>query len=335
RALFTLDSVQVVSQDFDHNPRFLPVVLKDLPFDLGTYSRGDLNRDGHVDLLDLFLSCDVIAEPDLHPIQDVIRADANLDGQPDIRDLDRIRDEIISPSLPWPRDPNLPKRSPSGKRVRQVLIKFVNRGEPLDIVELKLLPRNDARLRLRSVEEVGTRKAWLYQKELSDGRLAVFAVSQAGKLNPGSPYYRLILNLETDLSAEEAADLLQVAQVQAVTASGQLVYPQVRISPAEQAQILDERMAPTKRSLRAYPNPFNSSTRISFSLAQSGRVKVRIYDVRGRLVATLADAVYAAGNHSVVWQSTDRNGAPVPSGIYICRLEAGGERLTRKILLVR
>ncbi|NOZ57386.1 MAG: T9SS type A sorting domain-containing protein, partial [Calditrichaeota bacterium] len=127
----------------------------------------------------------------------------------------------------------------------------------------------------------------------------------------------------------------QLAEIQAVTAGGALTYPKVEISAAEQAHILDAPTEPLKMALKAYPNPFNASTRITFSLLQSTRTQVRVYDVRGRLVATLVNANLPAGNHSVVWHSTDQRGNPVPSGIYICRLEAGGERLTRKILLVR
>ncbi len=335
-ALFTLDSVDVVSHDFDHKPRRLPVVLKDLPFELGTYSRGDLNRDGHVDLLDLFLSCDVIAEPSVHSIQDILRTDVNLNGQPDIQDLEGIRGEIISPSLPWPRDPNLPKRSPRESQLKQILVQFENRGETLDIVALKLRTPQDAQIQLRSVEEPGEQKAWLYKKQLRNGGLAIFAISKSGKLNPGSPYYKLVLNVETPLPVEQVAQTLQLAEIQAVTDRGDLTYPKVEISPAERAHILDDTPTlPPKLALKAYPNPFNASTRIAFSLNQATPTRVRIYDVRGRLVVSLLDATLPAGNHSIVWESTDQQGHPVPSGIYICRLEAGGEQRIRKVLLVR
>jgi hypothetical protein len=79
-----------------------------------------------------------------------------------------------------------------------------------------------------------------------------------------------------------------------------------------------------------YPNPFNSSTRISFGLPEASTVNLAIYDLAGRQVISLANSVYKAGRHAVVWR-----GAGTPSGIYIVRLEAGGRVSNRKVTLIR
>ncbi len=82
------------------------------------------------------------------------------------------------------------------------------------------------------------------------------------------------------------------------------------------------------------PNPFNASTRFQFSLPRAGRVTLKVYDPRGRLVATPLDAWRQAGPGTVSWRGLDLNGRHVASGMYYTVLENGGERRTRKIILV-
>ncbi len=83
------------------------------------------------------------------------------------------------------------------------------------------------------------------------------------------------------------------------------------------------------------PNPFNPATRIGFDLAGEGRVALAVYDAGGRRVRTLiAGEPRAAGHHEVVWRGVDERGAPVPSGVYFYRLEAGGAVESRKMLLI-
>jgi aminopeptidase N len=93
--------------------------------------------------------------------------------------------------------------------------------------------------------------------------------------------------------------------------------------------------APPFRLAQNYPNPFNPSTTVRFSLPSKGMVRLRVYDVTGRLVAMLADGVYPAGLHSVKWNGTNLRGKQVASGLYFCRLEAGSNTATRKMLLLR
>jgi len=64
------------------------------------------------------------------------------------------------------------------------------------------------------------------------------------------------------------------------------------------------------------PNPFNPETVIPFSLAATGRVTVRIYDVRGRLVRTVLDAVKPAGVHVARWNGSTETGTQSASGVY-------------------
>ncbi|MBK8165139.1 MAG: hypothetical protein IPK64_04130 [bacterium] len=85
----------------------------------------------------------------------------------------------------------------------------------------------------------------------------------------------------------------------------------------------------------AAPNPFNPRTGITFSLPAAGPVRLDIYDIRGRLVRVLDEGERVAGPHTVVWDGCDAAGQPAPSGTYLCRLRAGEQGATGKLMLVR
>ena len=87
--------------------------------------------------------------------------------------------------------------------------------------------------------------------------------------------------------------------------------------------------------LPAYPNPFNPSTTIPFTLAGQGRVTVGIYNVLGQHVATLVDGVMPAGSFSAVWDGATDSGARATSGVYIVRLETAGHTSSGKLLLMK
>lgn len=79
-----------------------------------------------------------------------------------------------------------------------------------------------------------------------------------------------------------------------------------------------------------FPNPFNPQTTIEFDLPMATHVHLAIYDAAGRQVKVLADGLFTAGRHRVVW-----NARAYSSGVYFARLTAAGRQWTRKLLLVR
>jgi len=84
------------------------------------------------------------------------------------------------------------------------------------------------------------------------------------------------------------------------------------------------------------PNPFNPSTQIAFRLRDEGRARLRIYDEAGRLVRTLIDdQMLVAGEHTRAWDGRDDGGELQSSGIYLYKLEAHGQTVARKMVMVR
>lgn len=84
-----------------------------------------------------------------------------------------------------------------------------------------------------------------------------------------------------------------------------------------------------------YPNPFNPSTTISFSLANDGRASLAIYNLKGQLVTKLLDAQMTKGTHKIVWNGLDSHNRSVASGMYLYRLESGNYNSVKKMLLMK
>jgi hypothetical protein len=87
--------------------------------------------------------------------------------------------------------------------------------------------------------------------------------------------------------------------------------------------------------LNTYPNPFNASTTVVFDLAVHSTVLVKILDLRGSVVAVLADGPLGPGRHREYWDGTDKFGNPAPSGVYLVTVRTGEALLSGKILLSR
>jgi hypothetical protein len=83
-------------------------------------------------------------------------------------------------------------------------------------------------------------------------------------------------------------------------------------------------------SSKSYPNPFNPETRISFRIEKESNVKLVIFDILGRTVATLIDKKLSDGTHGVTWNAANLN-----SGVYFYRLETDFYTETKKLVLIK
>jgi hypothetical protein len=83
-------------------------------------------------------------------------------------------------------------------------------------------------------------------------------------------------------------------------------------------------------SLTAFPNPFNPSTTLSFTLPHAERARLAVYDVLGREVKVLQEGMLTAGEHKLNF-----DGSNLPAGIYFARLQSGTQSQTQKLLLLK
>ncbi len=86
--------------------------------------------------------------------------------------------------------------------------------------------------------------------------------------------------------------------------------------------------------LSSSPNPFSNSTIISFSLSQLEKISLKIFDITGRIVKTIADGEMQEGVQQIEWNATDEKGNVVDAGIYFLKLEIGNYSETKKLVIV-
>jgi len=106
------------------------------------------------------------------------------------------------------------------------------------------------------------------------------------------------------------------------------------VEPAPDTEPNLDPAAPTKVELRGnYPNPFNPETRIAFDLPRDMQVRLAVYDIKGRLIQTLADGQLGAGRQEVIWNGCDSAGRNAASGVYLYHLvTAEGVQTGRMVL---
>ncbi len=99
----------------------------------------------------------------------------------------------------------------------------------------------------------------------------------------------------------------------------------------------DDNTAPVARTglIGNYPNPFNPSTTIAFSMKESAPVRIDVYNMKGQLVKTLVDEIRPAGNHTVFWNGMDNNNRSISSGVYFYKMTTGKFTSTRKMILLK
>jgi hypothetical protein len=93
---------------------------------------------------------------------------------------------------------------------------------------------------------------------------------------------------------------------------------------------------PTAFSLsNAYPNPFNPTTNIAFTVAKSENVRLVVFNILGQQIKTLVNGVMKAGSYTATWNGKDEFGSSVASGIYFYRLESQSFNSTKKMILMK
>jgi hypothetical protein len=98
----------------------------------------------------------------------------------------------------------------------------------------------------------------------------------------------------------------------------------------------DTPKAPAEFALRQnYPNPFNPVTMIPFDIKERVHVSLKIYNIRGQVVRTLADETMDARSYGLEWDGNNDTGQTVSSGIYFYKLVAGDFQDVRKLVLMK
>ncbi len=84
-----------------------------------------------------------------------------------------------------------------------------------------------------------------------------------------------------------------------------------------------------------YPNPFNPSTTISFDIHEAGEASLRIFNIKGETVTTLAQGLIQPGSYRVTWDGTNKSGQLVSTGTYFAVLIRGNEQVSQTMLMLK
>ncbi|MCE5250252.1 T9SS type A sorting domain-containing protein [bacterium] len=120
--------------------------------------------------------------------------------------------------------------------------------------------------------------------------------------------------------------------LESATTSGIMSYNKnAAVTAVDSPQALPEAVA-----IRGnFPNPFNPSTTIEFSLPEAGLTTLAIYSITGQKVRELVSEQFTRGVHTVVWDGRDDRSVSVSSGVYLCRLKMGDQVTAKRMLLIR
>ena len=116
----------------------------------------------------------------------------------------------------------------------------------------------------------------------------------------------------------------------------QMIYGETRLdienndSPEPENVAVEAEEEVKEITLGNFPNPFNPTTNINYTLAEDGYVSLKVYNALGQKVATLVNEVKPAGNYNASF-----NASSLPSGVYIYTLQTNGQLSTRKMLLMK
>ena len=135
-----------------------------------------------------------------------------------------------------------------------------------------------------------------------------------------------------DMTSDDAgADLAFAATFN----GGEDIY-YVRIPNAAVPTGVGDHVALRPRRLESFPNPFREATTIRFDAPrESARVRLEVFDLSGRRVATLVDGFRMGSGLTATWDGRREDGSEAPPSVYLCRLQAGAVTETRRLLRVR
>lgn len=108
--------------------------------------------------------------------------------------------------------------------------------------------------------------------------------------------------------------------IYAMTSEPQGIEPELNISPL---------------SCSVSPNPFSSTVSISVDLPERGYASIKVFDLSGKLICSLAESELGSGQQTYVWDGNNQNGESISSGLYICRIQFGGISETMSLCLLR
>jgi hypothetical protein len=194
---------------------------------------------------------------------------------------------------------------------------------------------------LKKYAEDYTVKSYLNTKDYQ----AAIDMIQVRLTDPESEIDSLLAVMDLEIALQLAA--MDASKRPITTKYTQYAYPDRKIYSARHAEHWDklnqlfnagEDLIPIPNSSvisSNYPNPFNPSTTIAFSIPEDSRVLLTIFNIKGQKVKDLVSENMMRGHHKFVWDGRDDGNRKVSSGIYFVKLSAAGNSCTHKMMLMK
>ena len=307
--------------------------------DLHVGIRGDINRDGHINILDVVQFVRILigrTEIQESGSTDWLIADANTDGNLDVADVVSLVNGIlgIPPALPKAIT-GAPATVALGAAYtlsdgRLVVPVLFDNASAVAAAQLTVT-FDPSRVTVGSPLLTGRSNGMTIDSQEVDGTLKIvfYSLTQGSSTQPGTGIVLLIPVSLTGDDDQGSALTLSDATLADVTAN---LVPVVLGETTIRATAV-----PIAFALRtASPNPFNPSTTIAYETPQQAHLSLTIYNLLGQEVIRLVDEVKAAGRYSVTWDGTNAHGTGVASGVYLYRLTSqAGFVETRRMTLLK
>ncbi len=155
-------------------------------------------------------------------------------------------------------------------------------------------------------------------------------------IHPSDEDYIDVYYIDDDLQIEYIAtlSLSNISGPQFIVHDNKLIFSggmrTIIYAIPPELKVNESELTPDEFSISVFPNPFNASTKIIYTLEVPSPVKLSVYNTRSQLVDVLVDRVMPAGRHSVAWKANQN-----PAGIYFVDLKSAGKTAVEKILLMR
>ena len=320
----------------NHSSGPIPHNTVDSHIDVGI--KGDLaNNDGVIDVTDIVFLIKIIIRkvpvPDAGTFEHFL-ADLNSDGSINIIDVVRavniiignaVSKQIAASTGPAVLHLSDLKSGDEGRLMLPIKSQFAGFVAGLELI----LKYDPAMIRIGDVQPTARLDGMTVEQSVSDGMIHIIIYSVDGRTFQ-SPSLNTLLNIPVEfrgngggsISVEQA--IIADPQAQGVTLS--ITNGSVKVSKTPTSFTL---------GLNA-PNPFNPSTRISYDVPQTSRIRLTIYNLLGQEVVVLVDGVQAVGRYTVDWHGTNTQGHSVASGVYLYRLTSEtGFTETRRMTLLK
>ena len=325
----TVSPIQLLSaQLYDEHAGILALTTSSGEFQYATYRKGDINLDDDVNGADAILCLRISAGLELAPALQLWAADFDGDGSVSEYDAVGILREAVG----------LPTVPPSGTYQTRVIVTIPaitasqgsNARIPVRVSGLPDLVSGSMQLRIgtqdisitgTSVAETFTQGLLIYGTKSPDEIRIGFASPYAWQQND-----EVLLNLDLVAQRNLNSFLPQIGDIIMYDRFGRKIESVTVIVTSADDEPVPHRMYLSQN----YPNPFNPMTEIHFEVDRESFVSLRVYDVLGRLVRTLAEGRTEAGSHRIMFDAES-----LPSGVYFYTLSTPGKVETKSMMLLR